>query len=105
MNILVFPTFYKHETWGNVILEAMMFKIPVIATNYVAIPEMVKDSKTGFLINREDPQALAEKTITLVRDRQKRNEMGCAGRSLFLQLFTLDTFKENIIRVLQTVNP
>ncbi|MEO5995232.1 MAG: glycosyltransferase family 4 protein [Chitinophagaceae bacterium] len=104
MDILTFPTFYKHETWGNVILEAMMFKIPVIATRYVAIPEMVKDNETGFLINREDPVALADRVKVLIKDRERGKRMGEAGRRLYLQHFQLDTFKKNIIEVLQTVN-
>lgn len=104
MDVLVFPTFYKHETWGNVILEAMMFKIPVIATKYVAIPEMVKDTKTGFLIDKEDPESLADRVKVLIDNPDLRKAMGSEGRNWYLQNFRLDTFKENIIHVLQTID-
>lgn len=39
------------ETFGYSVLEAMSFGIPVVATNLHAIPEMVEDGKTGFLVN------------------------------------------------------
>jgi glycosyltransferase involved in cell wall biosynthesis len=100
MDVLVFPTYYKHETWGNVILEAMMFKMPVIATNYVAIPEMVKSNVNGFLINPRDSASLARHIIDLCSDRDLRLSMSEASRHYFLESFTLDVFLKRMEDVL-----
>jgi len=104
MDIMVFPTYYKHETWGNVLLEGMMFKIPVIASNYVAIPEMVKDNVNGYLIPKPEAAVLAEKTLLLANDPAKRKSMGEAGRKLFLDNFTQDKFKNKMINILSELN-
>jgi len=104
MDLLVFPTFYKHETWGNVILEAMMFKIPVIATNYVAIPEMVIPGVTGQLIEREDSRTLSEHIRTLHENPTQRKKMGETARAHYLKNFTIDRFEKSMIELISSVN-
>src|SRR5207245_2655568 len=38
-----------HQTPGSVILDAMSYELPVVATDVWAMNEMVSDGKTGFL--------------------------------------------------------
>ena len=47
--IFLCPTF--QESFGYAILEAMAFGLPVISTNYFAIPEMVEHGTTGYTID------------------------------------------------------
>ncbi|MDY6919953.1 MAG: glycosyltransferase family 4 protein [Pseudomonadota bacterium] len=53
-SIFITPTY--QETFGFAILEAMAYGIPVIATDYFAIPEMIKHGENGYLINIRDHQ-------------------------------------------------
>jgi glycosyltransferase involved in cell wall biosynthesis len=46
------PTF--QESFGYAILEAMAFGLPVISTNYFAIPEMVSHDVSGYTIDIKD---------------------------------------------------
>ncbi len=48
-DIYLLPTY--QEAFGFAILEAMAFGIPVIATNIMAIPELIEDGGSGFLID------------------------------------------------------
>jgi glycosyltransferase involved in cell wall biosynthesis len=48
-DIYLLPTYA--EAFGFAILEAMAYGIPVISTNYFAIPEMIEHNVTGFLID------------------------------------------------------
>ncbi|EKD59324.1 MAG: glycosyltransferase [uncultured bacterium] len=48
-DIYLLPTYT--EAFGFAILEAMAYGIPVISTNYFAIPEMISHGATGFLID------------------------------------------------------
>ena len=48
-DIYLLPTY--GEAFGMSVLEAMAFGIPVIATNYFAIPEMVEHEVSGLLID------------------------------------------------------
>ena len=68
------------EAFGYVIAEGMAFGNPVVATRVGGIPELIDDGKTGFLVNRGDPAALAQKFILLARDRELRERLGSAAR-------------------------
>ena len=48
-DIFLMPTYV--ETFGMAVLEAMAFGIPVISTNHFAIPEIIEDGVSGFLID------------------------------------------------------
>lgn len=48
-DIYALPTYV--EAFGYAILEAMAYGIPVISTNYFAIPEILRNEETGLLID------------------------------------------------------
>ncbi len=50
MDVLLLPTTYKGEGYPGVIIEAFQSGVPVIASNWMAIPELVKDNYNGFLV-------------------------------------------------------
>ena len=62
--LLVLPS--VSEGLPNVILEAMACGTPVLATPVGAIPDLVKDCKTGFLLNSTEPKHIAERIIELL---------------------------------------
>lgn len=70
------------EGFGWVIAEAMVHGRPVVATRVGAIPEIVRDGVTGFLVNRGDSAAMADALVRLIRDPELRRRLGAAGRAL-----------------------
>jgi glycosyltransferase involved in cell wall biosynthesis len=56
-NILVLPSIIE----GNprVLVEAMMLKVPIVATNVPGANDMIKHDVTGYLVNRASPEDLA----------------------------------------------
>jgi len=100
-HILVHPTL--KDVWGLVILEAMQASIPVIATKEGAIPEIIDDGITGFLVEKNNPQQIAEKIEILISNSELRKKMGEAGRKKFLERYTLDIFEENLVNVLKNI--
>jgi len=75
------------------ILEAMSCEVPVIATNVGGIPEIVIDKKTGFLVEKENVNDIAEKSIRILSERKRIKKMGENARQEVLQKYT----KNNII--------
>ncbi|MEL6273846.1 MAG: glycosyltransferase family 4 protein, partial [Bacteroidota bacterium] len=59
-DVLVLPTYYGGEGYPGVIIEAYSIGLPVIATNWKAIPEIVEDGQTGLLIEPRSISALHE---------------------------------------------
>ncbi|MEZ8612213.1 glycosyltransferase [Vibrio sp. 10N.239.311.D11] len=57
---LLLPTYHFGEGYPGVIIEAYSIGVPVIASNWQCIPEIVLDGKTGFLINTKDIASLRE---------------------------------------------
>lgn len=65
---LVLPTFHPGEGYPGVIAEAFAHELPVITTNWLAIPEIV-DEECGVLIEPRDVPAFADAVANLHRDR------------------------------------
>jgi glycosyltransferase involved in cell wall biosynthesis len=77
-DILVLPSF--REGTPLVIIEAMAAGLPVIATNIAGIPELIDDTKTGYLIEPGDPDTLASRVDELAQDSNQRELFGHAGQ-------------------------
>lgn len=100
-DIFVLPTY--NEAWGLVNLEAMQASLPVISTNEGAIPDIIDDNVTGFIIKKQDPVDLAEKIAILLKDEKLRVEMGKKGKEKFLNNFTYEITEKKIIEVFNQV--
>lgn len=72
------------------ILEAMGYGIPVVSTTVGGIPELVQHGKNGFLLEPADAEGFAEAILTLLKDPEKRKEMGQAGRTFVKENCSLE---------------
>ena len=72
------PSLY--EPLGIVNLEAMACATAVVASRTGGIPEVVADGETGLLVPPGDPGQLAEALNALLRDPDRAQAMGQAGR-------------------------
>ena len=78
LDIFILPSLW--EGFGLVLLEAMAAGIPVIASNVSAIPEVIKHNENGFLVAPKNPDALAEKILLLLENKDLRRKMGINGQ-------------------------
>src|SRR6266851_841961 len=67
---LVLPTFHPAEGYPGVIAEAFAHELPVITTNWLAIPEIV-DEECGVIIEPQDTNAFVAAVAALHGDRQR----------------------------------
>jgi glycosyltransferase involved in cell wall biosynthesis len=63
LKLLVLPSFT--EGLPNILLEAMACGTPILATSVGAVPDIIKDGETGFLLESNDSKHIAEKIIEL----------------------------------------
>ena len=98
-DLFVFPTNY--EAFPLVVLEAMSCGTPVLATQESGIIECLKDDVNGVFIKR-DPEDIAEKISTLLRDPAKRKHMGTAARAT-AEKFSWDIIAGRYLTVIQDV--
>jgi len=71
----------------NVLLEAMAMQVPVVATRVSAIPELIKDRETGLLVPPEDPDAMAQAVLAVLRDTALREQLVGPARERVLRDF------------------
>lgn len=95
IDVLVVPSLWN-EPFGRIVIESFAFGIPVISTNKGGLPELVKDSETGFIFNPENGAELETK-INLLKDRKLLDRLGqnCKKESLrFTNINIAKQYKE-----------
>ncbi len=94
-DIFCFPSYYECETFGNVLVEAMQFQLPIVATKWRGIPDIVVDNESGFLVDINSPEMLAVKLEQLINNEMLRKQLGEFGRNIFLKNFQEKTYFKN----------
>lgn len=97
-DVFVLPS--ASEGFGFVFLEAMHYARPIVAANSGATPEVVRDGKTGLLVDYGNPEQLAGAITSLCLDEKLRKRLGAAGQTCLHTNFTFDQFKERFGRII-----
>ena len=98
VDLFVLPTRADVSSW--VAMEAMATGRPVIATRMGGIPDIVRDGETGFLIEPNDGNALADRMRVLLADAAMRQYMGAEGRAAVERDFSAAV---NVPRILEAM--
>jgi len=102
-DVFCFPTFYSAEAHPLVAIEAMMCNLPVVASNWRGLPDIVVDGETGYLVSPKDPEATADRLQLLLENPSLREHMGQAGRERYEEQFTIDKFRHRMEEALCSV--
>lgn len=86
---LIMPS--RYESAGLAVMEAMAAGKPVVASGVFALPEVVEEGRTGFLVEYGDAIGLADRIKTLLSDRELRRRMGQEGRKRAAAEFRLES--------------
>jgi glycosyltransferase involved in cell wall biosynthesis len=77
----------RHEGMPNVLLEAQLAGVPVVATRVGGTPDCVADGVTGFLADKDDLHGLADRCAAILSDAELAAEMRERGRELMRAQF------------------
>lgn len=81
-----------------VIAEAMACGLPVVACDVSGVPEIVKDTITGFLVPMKSPDILTEKIIAIIENKEIQSSMRKAAlsrvRRKFSEKYMINKVKE-----------
>ena len=94
MDIFCLPS--AHEGFGLVAVEAMLHKLPVIATKVGGLQDIVIDGETGFLVPPYAPDQIAEKLKILIEDTELRKSMGEKGYKRAMANYTADRYCQEV---------
>ena len=98
--LFVMPSLY--EPFGIAFAEAMAHKLPCIGTNICAMPEIIDNGQTGYLVPPGAPAALAERIVTLLKDPAMCREFGEQAYHKYQQQFTWQVVVERMYEVITT---
>jgi len=102
-SFLVLPAVYDKkgdiEGLGVVLIEAMSYRKPVIASRAGGITDIVEDGKNGFLVPPGDAAKLAGAMKTLANDDKLRNEMGGNAKKSIDEKFNWDRIVDRLIEL------
>jgi glycosyltransferase involved in cell wall biosynthesis len=88
-----------YEGFPNVILEAMAARLPVITTPAGDAARIVEHQTTGFVLQTEDVQGLADAMIKLARQPKLCVRMGEAGRWRSEERYDVASLPERLLSV------
>jgi glycosyltransferase involved in cell wall biosynthesis len=91
----------RKEGFGLVFLEAMMARLPVLAGNCDASPEVVVDRVTGRLVDPDHLDELTQGILDIASDQGPT--WGLNGLERYHNHFTFELFRDRVISHLQRV--
>ncbi len=97
-DVFVFPTL--KETFGLVLCEAMQHGLPCIGTTEGAIPDIIDDGKTGYVVTTGSSEELAEKMEVFCRDTSQIHRMGEAGKERCNAYFLSSDYEKKVCGLL-----
>jgi len=81
------------------LMEAMAMGLPVVSTWHSGIPELVKDGRTGLLVQEKDAGALCKKFEYLADHPQVWIELSLAGRAMVEESYNIQKLNDNLVEI------
>jgi len=98
MKLLVIPSYT--EGLVNVMLEAMACGTPVLATAVGAIPDVIKDGETGFILEDNSPETIA-RGITRALNHPYLEQVAVSAHALVEREFTFEAAVERYRKIFE----
>src|SRR5690606_34807888 len=97
-DIFVVPSRFESESFGVAAVEASAAGLPVIVSDVGGLPEVVDHERTGLVVRREDPTALADAIARLIDNPEERQRLGSAGRGKVEEMYD---WRKNVEQMIQ----
>lgn len=93
-HVVVLPSL--SEGLPVVVLEAMAFGKPIVATRVGGVPELIEHDVSGILVPPQDSAALAEAILAVASNGPKAEQLGRAARLRFDERFSFDEMRNRL---------
>lgn len=100
-DVFILPS--DSEALPTVLIEAGAMGLPAVATRVGGIPEIVQDSKTGVLIQPQNPQQLADALQRLLNAPDELQRMGDAAREFVHHRFAIQRQAQQLAQLYRDV--
>jgi glycosyltransferase involved in cell wall biosynthesis len=100
-DVFVFPSAPAGEGMPGVLIEAGLSGLPTVATAVPGVASIVRDGETGFVVDVDDVDAMADAADRLIGDPELRAKMGRAARDHCLAHFSIDAVAARWLSLLE----
>jgi glycosyltransferase involved in cell wall biosynthesis len=96
-DLFLFPTFFEHENFPTVNLEAFSCGLPVVSTNWRGVVDQVQDGINGFIHDVHDIEGMVDSILKIVDDKELQLKLSKNARSDYEEKYSNLLFEKNVI--------
>ena len=100
-DVLVYP--YRSITQSGALLTGLTTGKPVVATDVGGFSEVIRHEQTGILVKYGDEAQMAEEMIRLLRDAERREQLGRAAQEMVETKYSWDTIAHKTLNCYRSV--
>lgn len=93
----------ENEGMPVALIEAQLAAIPIVAMDVGSVAEVIEDKISGYIFE-EFKEEYFEAVRRLIRDRELRDSMGRAAKARASQLFSVERFTQEHLRLIELVH-
>lgn len=101
-DVLVCPSIWQ-DPCPQVVKEALSYAKPVVASDVGGIPDVITHGYSGLLVSPNNPSELVNAVDSLLNDDVFAATLGCNGRRVIKEKFSVKVTSENYLRVYREV--
>lgn len=94
-----------NDPWGQVYLEALVSRTPVVGLRRNGLPEITRDGRFGFLVDRATPEDLARTILDAASAPERLGEMGRLGQRHVVETYSWDRAAQRIFDIIEPDDP
>ena len=88
LDVFVLPS--NNEAMGNALMEAMLSRVPAVASRVGGSMEIIEDRVSGLLFTPGDSDELTQAIKELLQNDTLRKKVSLAGRERVMRNFTIE---------------
>jgi glycosyltransferase involved in cell wall biosynthesis len=101
IDLYVLPS--RTETFGMVVVEAMARMKRVVATKCGGPEEIISDGVDGFLVEKENPEAMADKLEELIQNPKKSESVAINAHKATVEKYTTSSVADKISEIIKQI--
>jgi glycosyltransferase involved in cell wall biosynthesis len=102
VDMFVMPS--RRESFGVSAVEASATGLPVVASRFGGIPEIVVHGETGLLVDPDDIHGFGEAIVTLGENEDLRRQMGVKARARAEERFNWRNSVRDMVTIYRRVS-
>ena len=101
-DVFCFPSYFHSESFPLVLIEAMAYGLPIVATRWRGIVDMVQEGYNGYLVPVKAPAQVAQK-LELLSDTDLRAQISANARKDFEERYDIKCHLKSMEQLFENI--